>query len=124
MFSYRARPKKFLPEVPELSPEEIEAQKKKEVITFAVKLIQTHERGRQARNYYLEFFTINAAKKAIAAGEKQPPTPEPSTLNNAAVGIQKVWRGHQAREYMKRREKERRLLIGTKINLKIQNVSD
>lgn len=101
-----------MPAEPVLSPDEIEAMKKKQIITDAVKMIQIQERARQARVYFFQVNKIHVAKKQIVPGKKPPPEPDPEVLNNAAITIEKYWRGHQVKETMKRREQDRRLLIG------------
>lgn len=78
-----------------------------------MKLVQTHERARQGRMYFLELYTILVSKKAaLVPGKKAPPAPELEIVNPAAIEMQRKYRGHQAKEYVKRRERERRLLIG------------
>lgn len=102
-----------MPEEPELTPEEIEAKKKKEIITSAVRVIQIQERARQARIYYLDIRKIFLMRKQLKQpGQKSAPEPDPETEKQAATKIQKYWRGHCAKEYVNRRERERRLLIG------------
>lgn len=89
--------------------------RKKETVTKAVKLIQNHERARQSRIYFLELFTIEALRKSLVpvpGQPKPPPPPEPEVLNKAAVKIETIYRGHQAKQLIKRKEGERRLLIG------------
>lgn len=109
----RPRPKKFVPQEPELTPEEIEAKKKQEVITSAVKIIQTHERARQARIYYMDIHKIFLMRQQLKQpGQKPAPDPDPEVEKQAATIIEKYWRGHCTKEYVKRRERERRLLIG------------
>lgn len=101
-----------MPAEPVLSPDEIEAMRKKQVITDAVKMIQVHERARQARVYFFQVNKIHVTKKQIVPGKKPPPEPDPELLNSAATTIEKYWRGHYVRQTLKRREQDRRLLIG------------
>lgn len=91
----------------------MEAQRKKQIITDAIKLIQVHERARQSRIYFFQLNQMHLAKKALLVpGKKPPPEPDPELVNAAATHIQKMWRGHSVRQELKRREEDRRLLIG------------
>lgn len=114
------RPKKFIPLEPTLSPEEIEAFKKRQIITNAVKMIQIHERARQARVYFFQVNKLHVEKKqqqeTTTGKPKKVEEPDPKLLNNAATAIEKVWRGYLSRETLRRREEERRLLIGISFN--------
>lgn len=80
-------------------------------------LIQAHERGRQARLYYFDVSSVQRTRKANAATSSAPEKPENTQLlhdqnNSASTTIQRVWKGHVAREFIKREENQRRLLIG------------
>lgn len=86
--------------------------RKKQIISNAVSLIQVAERARQARVYFFQVNKIYTIKKQQVPGKKQPPEPDPELLTNAATIIERHWRGHQVRHTLKRREQERRLLIG------------
>lgn len=97
------------PTTKELTPEEIEILSKKLIITNAVNLIQTHERARQARLYYGD---LDNLRRLRAFANKKAEGQEKNIDNESALKIQTVWRGYTARQDYKRREKERRLLIG------------
>ncbi|KAJ8963742.1 hypothetical protein NQ314_005411 [Rhamnusium bicolor] len=53
-------------------------------------------------------------KKALEPGaaKKMPPPPVPEVTNPAANIIQNIWRGYSTRQWVKRKENDRRLLIG------------
>ncbi|EFA06079.1 IQ and AAA domain-containing protein 1-like [Tribolium castaneum] len=106
----KRRPKKFVPEVKELTEEELQEIKRKEQITSAVILIQNHERGRQARLYFDEKWKVNEYRRKIREGFKPEPV-DVETREKASLHIQRYWRGHCARQLVKRKELERRYLI-------------
>jgi hypothetical protein len=101
-----------VPEVKILTQEEIEELKWKEKISGVVTLIQIAERARQARLYFQEKWKEHNYRKKIRLGEKPSSQPPPEEQEYAALQIQKLWRGHCARQLVKRKEKERRFLIG------------
>ncbi|XP_063918928.1 dynein regulatory complex protein 11-like isoform X2 [Zophobas morio] len=107
----KKRPKKYVPEVKVLTVEEMEALKKKEKISSIVNLIQVAERGRQARLYFNEKYNENEHKKKLRLGLK-PQEVDAENQEKSALQVQKLWRGHCARQLVKRKEKERRFLIG------------
>lgn len=100
-----------MPEVKELTREEEEAIERKSKITTVVKLIQTMERGRQARSYFFEKNATHQQRKQIREGKK-PTSIDPEEQVKSTLRIQRLWRGHCARQLVKRKERERRLLIG------------
>ncbi|KAJ8939867.1 hypothetical protein NQ318_010418 [Aromia moschata] len=111
------RPKEtpqFGVEEKELTQEELEEIQKKKVLTEMVKLIQSAERGRQERLYYAEkSYTVIQSKRLAADPTLKPPEPPKADVAKAAaLQIQKVWRGHAAREWVRQKEDQRRLLIG------------
>ncbi|CAH1159710.1 unnamed protein product [Phaedon cochleariae] len=113
------RPKPVIvEEAPKLSEEDEKELKRKQIITEAVKLIQIAERARQERLYFHIKNLIHHRKKtAIAAaqvhGNKALQAAENTEdLTAPLIKIQSLWRGFSARELMKAKEIERRLLIG------------
>lgn len=102
-----------------MSPEEIEAFKKRQIITNAVKMIQIHERARQARIYFFQVNKLYVARKEQQQATGKPKKieePDPNLLNNAATAVEKVWRGHHVKQSLGRREQDRRLLISISIS--------
>lgn len=97
------------PTIKELTPEEIEILKQKQIITNAINLIQTHDRARQARLYYGD---LDYLRKMRGVKTKKSDSAEKDIEEISAVKIQTIWRGYTARQEYKRREKHRRLLIG------------
>ncbi|XP_044745551.1 IQ and AAA domain-containing protein 1-like isoform X2 [Coccinella septempunctata] len=98
----------------ELSPEEKERQKKEAEITAAVEIIQRHERARQARLYHREIWAVFLMHKDDGSPKKGEQRREytPEDKEKAARTLQRVYRGHYWRNYLKKKENERRLLIG------------
>lgn len=90
-----------------LTPEELEALKKQQEITRLVTIIQKMERARQDRLYFLDISSRKGSR-----GVKKKASISEELLNAAAILIQKTWRGYAVRELMKKREIDRRLLIG------------
>lgn len=85
-------------------------------------MIQIHERARQARVYFFQVNKLYVAKKqqqeTTTGKPKKIEEPDPQVLNNAAIAIERVWRGYLSRQTLRRKEQERRLLIGIYFNLK------
>ncbi|XP_030750135.1 dynein regulatory complex protein 11-like [Sitophilus oryzae] len=98
--------------VPERTPEELEKQRFED----AVMLIRKAEKARQDRVYFYEKYLELKRRKElqqIGAQRKEPvKESDPDTKNKAAMAMQSVWRGHSARNNLKFREEQRRLLIG------------
>lgn len=99
----------------ELSPEEIEKQKQEAEIIAAIEIIQRHERARQARLYHREIYTIFLMHKSDVGPGKAKEIKEYTAedKDKAAKVLQRVYRGHYWRKFLKKKEEERRLLIGT-----------
>lgn len=103
--------KKFVIEPKVLTEEEIEAMKKKETLSAVVKLVQAHERGRQARLYFSDKWSVRKPDANTAPVVEVEPK-DPEKMEQAASGFERLYRGHRVRREMKRRENDRRLLIG------------
>lgn len=112
MLFYRKEVKKFVPPAPTFTEEELEAMRIKAIMKTTAEMIQKMERARQCRLYFNDLNKIHLLKKSLGPGKKPPPPPDPELLAGSALHIQRLWRGHCAREYVRRREIERRLLIG------------
>lgn len=97
---------RFQTEVVVQTEEEKAAIKQKEDFQIAVTFLQRHERGRQARLYLNDILTF-VRKKIVKAEERE----------DAAKVIQKFWRGHAARTYVRDKEDKRRILIGESCTL-------
>lgn len=96
-----------------LTDEELEFQRKRGAIQKAVTLIQTHERGRQSRVYFFDLCRLHMMRiQASKPGYKPPPPLPKEIIDKSATLIQKTWKGYTTREYLKKKENERRLLIG------------
>ncbi|KAF7270092.1 hypothetical protein GWI33_016918 [Rhynchophorus ferrugineus] len=98
-----------------LPPEEQNVDRQALEREESIKLIQTAERARQERLYYFEKNNAVKRKKELqqaAANKTAPKEIDPETKNQATIKIQKTWRGYQARDNLKFRENQRRLLIG------------
>ncbi|XP_057658129.1 dynein regulatory complex protein 11-like [Diorhabda carinulata] len=123
----KKRPKKIREEEkPQLTEEELEKLKQKELITEAVKLIQTAERGRQERLYFLTKWLIYKKAKEVREKLQQQQQQKIETKpenqseieelrkkeNEAALKIQSAWRGFTVRRMIKHHEIKRRHLIG------------
>lgn len=85
--------------------------KKKEERNAIVKLIQSHERARQARLYILDRRRVKA-KTADRGTEQKEVAPDPAITNKAATDFQRLYRGYTTRKNIERRELARRYLIG------------
>ncbi|KAI4467650.1 hypothetical protein MML48_2g00000914 [Holotrichia oblita] len=103
--------KKFVLEPKVLTEEEVEFMKKKEERNAIVKLIQSHERARQARLYVMDRRRVKAKLTDRSTPKKETP-PDPEIMNKAATEFQKLYRGYTARKDIQRRELARRYLIG------------
>lgn len=105
--------KRYVPEEKVMSPEELEALRLKQIYNTTVTIIQKMERARQSRLYVLDLIRRNMAtgqKKKKKKGEEEE---EVVTFDDHAAFIQRNWRGFAQRLETKRREQDRRLLIGT-----------
>lgn len=104
---------KLLPHQKSLTAEEMAALKRKNEITDAVYLIQNHERARQARLYYGDNERLHKLRKKATQGSRVrvQQEAEPEVQIAAATTIERLWRGYTIRQQLKRRERERRLLI-------------
>ncbi|XP_022907446.2 IQ and AAA domain-containing protein 1-like isoform X1 [Onthophagus taurus] len=109
----KASAKKLVTEKKELSLEEIEAAKQQEILLNAILLIQTSERGRQARLYCTDILGARGPDPNDPSRAKKPEVEVTAEdLDNAAIGFQKLYRGYMARKEQKQRELKRRYLIG------------
>lgn len=76
-------------------------------------MIQTAERGRQIRLYFLEKFQKYHLQKTLLLNPLQAPKPiKPEVLESTTRTVQRYWRGHATRCWLKFKERQRRLLIG------------
>ncbi|XP_071442654.1 dynein regulatory complex protein 11-like [Hetaerina americana] len=76
----------------------------------AVLIIQTHERARQGRLRY-EF--MNEIRKMRERGKQATAvTDDQGILTNAAITIQKIWRGYKCRKLFNKRKLTEMMLIG------------
>ncbi|XP_046405382.1 dynein regulatory complex protein 11-like [Ischnura elegans] len=76
----------------------------------AVLIIQTHERARQGRLRY-EF--MNEIRKLREKGKQvTSESDDQGTLTNAAITIQKIWRGYKCRKLFNKRKLTEMMLIG------------
>ncbi|XP_018330984.1 dynein regulatory complex protein 11-like [Agrilus planipennis] len=107
----KEKPKPFVPPEPVLTEEEKAALARAKMVTEAVQILQTAERGRQTRLYVNELDMLKRLREAQKEKKKEA-EPDPEFLDAAATTIQKVWRSHKVRKVLKRREEERQLLIG------------
>nr|CAH7720166.1 unnamed protein product [Callosobruchus chinensis] len=111
----KPKPKKLIEEV-ELTPEEIEARKRKDKITESITLIQTAERARQERIYFdikeAIFKRKQAMKMLPPSQKKHQGGDESSILDEPSLKLQSWWRGCSDRIKMKAKEVKRRMLIG------------
>lgn len=94
-----------------MTEEELQEIRHKEKITAIVTLIQRAERGRQVRLYFNEKWQVYEYRKRIREGHKPAEPADQETQEKSSVHIQRYWRGHCARELVKRKELERRYLI-------------
>ncbi|KAK9503008.1 hypothetical protein O3M35_011673 [Rhynocoris fuscipes] len=76
----------------------------------AIRLIQTHERGRQGRLRAQFMKEIRSLKDKIKVEQKEEELEESS--RKAALKIQKIWRGYITRRRIRKRVVEEMLLIG------------
>lgn len=96
-----------------VTEEDLKLELKKERINKAVTLIQTHERARQSRLYFFDVYHLHLMRLETSKPGYKPPPPIPKEiLKDSANQIQKAWNGYKTREWLKKRETERRLLIG------------
>ncbi|XP_017770546.1 PREDICTED: IQ and AAA domain-containing protein 1-like [Nicrophorus vespilloides] len=109
----RTRPKTYMLDTPVLTDEEAEAKRRKDEMISFLKVIQTHERGRQARLYYTDLEQANKARKTTTSNKGGGSDQDDKDIKEkAATKIQATWRGYKVRSYLKKRELEKRLLIG------------
>ncbi|CAH1966645.1 unnamed protein product [Acanthoscelides obtectus] len=114
----KPKPKKLVKEEVVLSPEEIEALKRKERTTKCIMLIQTAERARQERIYFNIKKAIFEKKQAMktmppSQQKKVQQVNETSLLEDTTLKLQSWWRGCSDRLKLRAKEVERRMLIGT-----------
>lgn len=81
------------------------------MVTEAAKLLQNHERARQGRVYYNDLNVQRKIRFQIAMKVYQEDAPI-EIRTDAAICIQRVWRGYIVRRDLGNAETQRRLLIG------------
>ncbi|KAG5885827.1 hypothetical protein JTB14_017197 [Gonioctena quinquepunctata] len=114
------RPKKIMvtEEKVAKSAEELEEMKRRQEISDCIKVIQSAERSRQERMYFLTKESIHRKKETAkmqvqSQSQKSLHTTDAtSKLQENSTKIQSVWRAHSAIEFLKAKELERRILIG------------
>ncbi|KAB0803382.1 hypothetical protein PPYR_00352 [Photinus pyralis] len=102
---------KFRPPVIILTPEQIAEMERQRRVTEAAKLLQNHERARQGRIYYNDLDVQRKIRFQIAMRVYKEDAPI-ETRTDAAICIQRVWRGYIVRRDLGIVETRRRLLIG------------
>lgn len=108
----KKRKKKFVKEEKVLTAEELAELKRKEEITEAVRMIQRMERARQSALYFLDLCNSRGGRRRAEAASRRKEVVDNTDKEIAATKIQRYWRGYAVRQWMKRRERDRRLLIG------------
>lgn len=103
---------RFAIDGPDLTSEEMEKIHKENLVNRSIQLIQNHERARQARLYFNELRQLAKTRKELAGVQKPEEQPDSTVQNDAAIIMQKIWKGFADRQYLAKREKERRFLIG------------
>ncbi|KAF2885219.1 hypothetical protein ILUMI_20938 [Ignelater luminosus] len=104
---------KVFPHQKSLTEEELAELKHKSEVADAAFLIQKHERGRQGRIYFGDVARLHKLRKKATQGSRskirQDAAPEVQIA--AAITIENLWRGFTVRQHLKKRDRERRLLI-------------
>ncbi|KAF5304779.1 hypothetical protein FQA39_LY09556 [Lamprigera yunnana] len=99
------------PPVVTLTPSELMEIERRNKFSEIVLSIQIHERARQARIYYGDAYAKHNDYIRLKEKVLKPPILF-HIQANAAITIQKHWRGYRERKRFKKRELDRRLLIG------------